>query len=150
MLSRMSDTTPSGWAELLKAGLLLFGGGTLGAVFTPFFQRKKTYAESQKILSEATLDYAESLKEDLVGLRETFNANFKDLNETRQRLEQAEEKSRKLEEIVRISQERDEKNMELIAALAKALRAVDPNNPILPTLTDVKRTPSEDMANAVS
>jgi hypothetical protein len=105
----MPDASTNSWLEIVKAGLLILGGGTLAKIITPFYQRKKTYAEAQKTLSEATLEYAESLKHDLVSvlnrLRQSEEDNertFQDLKATRQKLEEAENKRQKLEDIVRI------------------------------------------------
>ena len=131
------------WAQIAQWGILLAGGGTVGAFISGYFGRQKTTAEAEATLSRATLDFAESLRHDIHSLRTRLDSSEeghektkKELDITREKLDQAEDKARQLEDIVKATKERDEKNTALLKMLAEALSKYDPKNPVLDSLKD--------------
>src|SRR5438045_3762063 len=109
-------STPDLTGQIIQAVLLVAGGGTVGAIVTAFFNRRKTGAEAlgltanaESTLSEATIKFANYLQGYIDKLRirleqseEHAESLEKDLREVRVKFSEAEQKSAQLQEILKL------------------------------------------------
>jgi len=117
---------------------LLVGGGTVGAFITGFFNRRKTGAEAEATLSSAILAYTnkltadnDKLRVDFVNMQQTVDKLQEKLKETADLFKKAESHANELKEIVTALETRRANDKVIIDRLFAAVKAADPNNPLL-------------------
>jgi chromosome segregation ATPase len=122
--------------------------GLAAGAFTTFLTRKKTAAEAESTLSSAILSYTNKLTADMDNLRAHLNAadghkaKLEDEIDTiRRKLSEAEIARVQLQEIVKSLEARKANDKILIDQLVTALKAVDPNNPIITKLINSADVP---------
>ena len=128
-------------STILSAIGLLAGGGTVGAIITVYFTRKKIAAEAESTLSGAILLYTNKLTQDIDKLRAVNDKMQGEvdvlqtkLSKARDQLDEAQDRAHKLQEIVTSLELRKENDKVIIDKLLDALKSSDPNNPLISEL----------------
>lgn len=134
-----------GFDKITESIVLVLGGGAVASLVTAFISRKKVNAEAESTLSGATMEFVKLLQQDIQTLRQRVTESDirieqeqRENNETRTKLQAAENRVAQLEEIVKIANERDAKNMMLMQKLAEALKEYNPTHPLITAAGGVK------------
>lgn len=130
--------------EIFNGILLVLGGGTVASIVTTIANRRKTSAEADSTISKITLEYANMVRTDVDKLRDQLELAEKrndeariELEKTRTKLATSQAQIVRLEEIVKVAEQRDAKNRELITMLSNALKELNPAHPLIANLEKI-------------
>jgi septal ring factor EnvC (AmiA/AmiB activator) len=132
----VNESNSSG--QIMEFLSLLLGGGAIGSLITAFFNRRKVGAEAEATISATILSYANTLRTDNNKLRDDFRSMQEtvdklqaDLKDAAERFSQAQDRTDKLKEIAEALEARHVNDQVIIDRLFAAMKASDPNNPLI-------------------
>lgn len=120
------------------------GSSALSTFLAHWFGRRKTRAEGEAILSDATMKFADGLQKQLDSLYGRLDAaqarhehSHAELTDTRGKLDAAQQQIAQLQGILNAMKERDKKEKEVIRQVMDGLRVQDPSSPFLMALENL-------------